>query len=94
MLQQVTDDVSTQSDIAAFEQTMARIAISADGTILRTNMLFLAMFDYRAWDLAGRSRSIFLPSDPDPKTEEAIRQVFENGTPFHGDIRRVTRDGQ
>ncbi len=93
MLQQVTDDISTKSDIAAFEQTMARVAISADGTILRTNMLFLAMFDYRAWDLAGRNRSIFLPADTDPKIEEAIRRVFEEGISFHGNVKRVKRDG-
>ncbi|MGF9564739.1 bifunctional diguanylate cyclase/phosphodiesterase [Neorhizobium sp. BT27B] len=93
MLQQVTDDVSTQGDIAAFEQAMARVAISADGTILRTNMLFLALFDYRAWDLAGRNRSIFLPSEADPKTEDAIRQVLEDGIELRGDIRAVRRDG-
>ena len=93
MLQHVTDTVSTQNDIAAFDQTMGRVALAPDGAILRTNLLFLAMFDYRAWDLAGRSRSIFLPAVSDPESEEGISRVFKEGIPFRGDVRRVKRDG-
>lgn len=93
MLQQITESVSTPNDHAALDQAMARVAFSPDGTILRTNTLFLAMFDYRAWDLAGRNRSIFVPDTPDAATEERIRLAFEDGTPFQAEVIRVKRDG-
>ncbi|WP_180355865.1 sensor domain-containing protein [Aliirhizobium smilacinae] len=93
MLQQITDSDATSNDYAVLDQYLARAAFSPSGTILRTNPLFLAMFDYRAWDLADRHRSIFLPSAPDRETEEGIRLAFEKGIPFQADVTRVKRNG-
>nr|WP_280528918.1 PAS domain S-box protein [Aureimonas jatrophae] len=75
------------------DQVVARVALSPDGVILRTNALFLEMFDYRAWDLAGRSRSILLPHDDDGSGEEGVRAAFQDGLPYAGEVRRAKRDG-
>lgn len=93
MLKQVTENTATANDVAALEEAMARVSLAPDGTILRTNTLFLEMFDYRAWDLAGRSRGIFLSAHADPDVERQIARVFDEGMPFRGDVTRVRRDG-
>lgn len=93
MLQEVTDTISTQDDIVAFDRILARAAFSSDGTLLRTNDLFLELFDYRVWDIAGRNRSIFLPAAPDRESEEEIQRTFLQGIPFRGEVRRARRDG-
>ncbi|WP_061929971.1 bifunctional diguanylate cyclase/phosphodiesterase [Aureimonas sp. AU22] len=93
MLQQVTDGSATIGDLEALDLFLARIAVSPDGTILRTNARFLEMFDYRAWDLAGRNRAILLPDDLDATEEEGVRLALQDGTPFRGEVRRLRRDG-
>ncbi|RIY01387.1 bifunctional diguanylate cyclase/phosphodiesterase [Aureimonas flava] len=91
MLQQITEDQPMSSDIEALDRLVARVALAPDGTILRTNALFLEMFDYRAWDLAGRSRTILLPDED--KGDEVVSRVIAEGLPYTGEVRRLRRDG-
>lgn len=93
MLQQITDNRATSLDMEALDRFVARVALSPNGTILRANSLFLELFDYRAWDLAGRSRSILLPHDAEGAGEEDVRRAFTEGLPFTGEVRRAKRDG-
>lgn len=51
------------------------------------------MFDYRAWDLSGRTRKVFLSDTPDLEVESAVSRVFEEGMALHTEITRIKRDG-
>ncbi|MBB3999271.1 PAS domain S-box protein [Aureimonas pseudogalii] len=93
MLQLITDNRATSSDMGALDRFVARVALSPDGTILRTNARFLELFDYSAWDLAGRSRSILLPHDGEEDGEDGVRQAFTQGLSYTGEVRRCKRDG-
>ncbi|WP_019994465.1 sensor domain-containing protein [Aureimonas ureilytica] len=99
VLQEITETRLMPADMKALDKLVARVAIAPDGTILRTNALFLELFDYRAWDLAGRSRTILLPEATTDGAvdgcggEDAVTRAIERGEPYTGEVRRVRRDG-
>lgn len=93
MLHQTIKPPLTPADVEAIEQSVGRVAFARDGTILRVNERYQALFDYVGWELVGRNRSIFRPVTPGMPQPDAVDEVFASGRPFFGDMRQIKRDG-
>ena len=83
-----------ENDAEAIERGLGRLAFAADGTILRVNDAFLALYGYQGWDLIGRNRSILFPAAGRATDDrKAVERVFASGEPHFGDVLQQKRDG-
>ena len=83
----------TPADAQAMERSLGRIAFAPDGSILRVNERFLALFDYKGWELVGRNRSIFRPLAAGATVSDQIDTVLETAEAFFGEMQQLKRDG-
>lgn len=94
MVDQTTEAGALSVEMQALDRAFATIAFAPDGTILRANANFLALFGYNSGDLVGRHHAIFVPMDHATFAEDqTFWAALQRGERQSAEYLRVRKDG-